>query len=794
VSGRNALLIAVLWFTAGTGLVGAARAQPDTHRPGAAELFAALAAPDREARVERLRVVRRMLANTGDAHAVEAARAQVDTLLLAEANAPEQPPALVMATLAERIDTAVAALERSAATPPASVPAAPDGALMLGLAAAQALLLGLGLAVLARRLGRAIAACVARLDALAPVMAALPARVTVAEAETVGMREAEAAVLARFEVAVSQIHAELGQSAAANGASALALTRAAGLAEQIERVANALPALMGEAAGTLETSCAPALVALTARLDAAVAGAEAALTGSPNEDAVRDTLDQAAALGDTLRELSAGFTASLTQLQEDGARHQAVRDGDADRLAQAWARLDQAATRQAGLVAALTALPETVTAAAATAATAAFEGIAPQVTAALAPLAQLPGAVSAIANSAQALDDGIGRLHAGQTDQSAALTAAMAEHQAALGRALQQAGADGAALAARLDGSYAGVLTALQTQQAGAADAAAQLEAAVLASVERIGARADAALSLLTPEAGLLSATGARVAEAAQALQDAAAHVAIGSAAIQAASPALGDVTEALRDAVAILRAHAARAEMPPPDGASVAPDWLPGLRAELMDGMTAVRVLLEHSPAPSPTMLLAQGSFSEDLRLAVDSVRDAAARLGAAVPADIPSPAWLAGLRAELLDGMTAVRMALAEPPRVAADPGRLGALTAAIAGVTDAVARVAAKAEAHEASLAAVIEAARDAAEAARAPAVQAGPARLEHVARECTLAFAEAEALARAALAGQRAALPPDLPVRLPALLHGIEGSIGRLRGCATALALASDTRAA
>jgi hypothetical protein len=117
------------------------------------------------------------------------------------------------------------------------------------------------------------------------------------------------------------------------------------------------------------------------------------------------------------------------------------------------------------------------------------------------------------------------------------------------------------------------------------------------------------------------------------------------------------------------------------------------------------------------------------------------------------------------------------------------------AVAQVSAAAARLTERAQAHDAAAARVARAALEVA-AAAAPggaAADAGTptlARLSGLAAETEALLASAGTMAAAALGGEPGGLPPDVVADAPALLAAIELSIQRLRGTATALAMASD----
>ena len=137
---------------------------------------------------------------------------------------------------------------------------------------------------------------------------------------------------------------------------------------------------------------------------------------------------------------------------------------------------------------------------------------------------------------------------------------------------------------------------------------------------------------------------------------------------------------------------------------------------------------------------------------------------------------------------------VAAATPANDGAAAHRQAAFEGAIAHIQTAAARVLAGAGAQELASARVAEAAREVAACFQAPTIQAPSlislARLNGLAAETDILHAQADLLATAALRGHGRDLPQSLPHETPALLAAIEASIQKLRGTATALALASD----
>jgi len=250
-----------------------ARAQPVT-APRAAELFAALAAPDQAATTAQLRRAHDLLADGADANAIASARAQLELILARQAANPAPVPAVVMAALANRIDGALARLDHAADVgEDVPSPAAPWALSAIAtLAVLQTVAILLGLALLARRLrGAARApAVLARLDQLAPRLDAV-----LAHAATVPQDSAKQASLAidRLEAASARAQQDLHSAATA---AIQRLGPAEAQLAQIDRIAHALPALMGEAVGAVEGRGLPPLTEAMTRLEAELRDAAAA--------------------------------------------------------------------------------------------------------------------------------------------------------------------------------------------------------------------------------------------------------------------------------------------------------------------------------------------------------------------------------------------------------------------------------------------------------------------------------------------------------------------------------------
>jgi len=890
---RRAVLLVAL-------LAPAAVAQSSRPAPGANELFAALAAPDHDARTERLRAIRGLLAEPGDARAVTVARAQLDGLLAAEAGAAaEQPPAIVMAALAGRIDGAISRLEKAAASggeesETGSLPAYAWPALC-GLAAVQTLGLLLGLAFMARRLRGAgrTQAVLTRLDQLSPRLDAVLARATLAEDNTADLRCAVSGALAELDAACRQTRVSIEASVA--GACAR-LNEAGAFIEHTERVASALPALMGEAVDSVQARGLPGLDMVVARLEAVLESVSAAATPAERAALPNPALAQAEALAAVLAEIGTGLAGTVAELRAAQAAQSAGLGAPVAALDQLTARLEQAQADQAAAASAsaeamrarldealggdvMAAIPAAVEALgaqlapielAAREAGALLAGIDGRVSAALGDVPGLAGRLEAACASLNA--SGVASARA-QVAQLAAIEDGLTRQAALVGAALERNAREAAGLAARVEGGLADAAGA-QSRQAEALECAItrhhEGSAAVMAAV---AARADAALAVLAPEAGVLSATAQVLVSESAALRDAACRLETAASLPPAPDlPAwaaswqdgMGGMLAGLRDELAALRAvpqalsapleaiaaraDAALAVLAPEAGLlnalghrlaaeggglreaagrieaaalrpqeSAMPVWGAALREEMRDIGGGLRAEIVAWRQAAPAQDLAPARLTA-LSAAIDGVAAAADRIAAGAraqesglqrltqaadllqlaalrPQDTAASNWTAGLRAEVRDMAAGLRADLAElrqaAPAASAEPARMAALTAAIGGVVEAIGRVAARADAQEASLERMMAAAEAVQLAARAP---AGPARLEHVAQECERAFGDIEAMAQAAMQGGAAQLPRDLPARLPELLRMIDLSINRLRGCATALALASDLRAA
>jgi hypothetical protein len=288
---------------------------------GATDLFAALTGTDRSAEIDALRTIRRALANADDPRSRDSARDQVESLLAQEERRqPDIPPALVLSSLATRIDSAVAALEQARGAPaePKDEPsgaaaaarfilarwqlAACVAAALLALAAGAGA--GLAAALLARRgaeetlasCGEALAAATARLDAASASVRAAQGSVAPALAEAEDAARDSALAVARLSAATLDAEMRLRDCLDAVD---MRHGKAAALAAECERLARSVPEVFAGAIDMVEARGLPAIDAVAQRLQAVaepLAASGAALPAALQElNASAARLDAAAA-------------------------------------------------------------------------------------------------------------------------------------------------------------------------------------------------------------------------------------------------------------------------------------------------------------------------------------------------------------------------------------------------------------------------------------------------------------------------------------------------------------------
>lgn len=809
-----------------------AQAQPAQHPAvGANDLFAALAAPDHEQLVEHLRAIKAMLADGADPRAVNAARGQLDALLnTPSAAAAEQPPAIVMSALAARIDGAIGRLERAGLNPQANDPdQSGPGSLAWGLLCALAV--GEALLLLACMLGlrhslagtARVPAMLARLDELAPRIGAVLARPS---AEQQASREAEAAFLAML----AELRETAGQTqnvlrhAAEHGEAELA--RAETLLGQAERVANALPALMGEAVSSLEARGLPALEAAAARCEEL---AQARLPAEPAEPAWLTLAQQRqeAFVEAQLAPLAASLEALLAS--SEGEPAPSLPPALSEGLADLEAHIIAAQTASEARV--LAALAPTKLLAGVETLPSAVAGLAGM----LAPIELAAREASALLES---IDARVGNSLAGLPQAASALSRAVqtlrsegAEERLMLTDMLEQ---QRGAVEARFD-ALAGQLTACTEQTAQAAALPGQMIEALPATLSTTLAQAlapceqriAASLSRLAPEiaphlaeaigaqlsalglAGLSQSLAAQFCALDCAVEGASARMEAGladfTASQQRQSAALMQWQQlhgrSLSTALEQLAARADAALSSLPVEAELICRMLTGLTQEsaaLRAGQEAGLAMVHTSlagfleqAAPLLVASTAQSDWQEAMIHRLDAQTRELAGLPMALACGPAIERAAVDLGGQMAGGFAGLRAELAATLHAVPAPGAERVL-AALGRLTEAMMRLAGRTEQQERGLTRLIEASEE----LRASLQARGPAApdLAEIPDICRRIALSCEGLAEAALRGDRSRLPANLPTQLPMLLAGIDASIHRLRGCATALALASDLQAA
>lgn len=283
---------------------------------------------------------------------------------------------------------------------------------------------------------------------------------------------------------------------------------------------------------------------------------------------------------------------------------------------------------------------------------------------------------------------------------------------------------------------------------------------ALASLLEALTARADACLSALPAEAAALAAIAAQMRGDAAALGAAAEQVAEGAASTQdRMPPELAQIVIALQAACRRLEEDLA---------------GLGGTGAALREDAAMLAGQSHRSQAETHAAQAALAAMARESRAALHEASELLARAGAAIPAAASAP-----------------------------NPALIN-LETAIGKVQDAAARLQAGAEAQEAASTRATLAASEVARLVASPSFGAPSvtakgarpepgttlARLTGLATEAECLQDAAETYAAAALRGEAVQLPPELVSQTPIMLAAIEASIHRLRGTATALALASD----
>ncbi len=752
---RCAALLFSLWAAS------IAQAQADPVPPADA-----LAAQAPEAGKAALRKLRDTLAFDGDPRAIVDARVQIDALL-AKPDVPSDTASQALHSLAGRVDAALAALAAAQRLPMATAtpsPALPWWRGTGGSLAPVALLAGLS--------------CVAGVVAVGLQM-------------LVGRRLLAAGATAQ---AAMQAAGKLFESAARR------FMQAQDEAGAINDSTLASASQAGQAASRLTGAARDTEARLRASLDDVEGGLR--MTIDRAESRLRDTLDVTARRwGATLEEAETRLRACLDQAE--------ARLHGADVLAhdlktaaeELPALLEQAAQSvQSAAGAGLSAIEEAsgalrdntqaVTAQLAAEASALPTLIADAILAVAA--RGLPAIEAATADLTSRAQD-VSVAAAAIVAVNAGLAATQARAGAAATRLESLAENSGAAQAAELANIAAATLA--NTDRAtlcldGLQDTMRSIDAALIDArtaraddaagaallLEALSARADAALGLLPVHVDALAATAAQMRD--EAVEG---HRMLETA-LRTELPA---ATQALLSAGAALTAQsvalAGEAEARRLDSA--------GAQAQLDSQASSI-----WSASAASSAAMQDGAAQ--LR---DCALTAAARMEIADTAAQAQLDRLAGLLDDHETRLSQCRMAdavtAAQPAQDDQHAKRQAALEGAIAHIQSAAARVLAAASAQEQASARVAEAALQVTACLVAAPAAAPPlmslARLNGLAAEADILHAQADLLATTALRGDGRDLPASLPQDTPALLAAIEASIQRLRGTATALALASDT---
>jgi hypothetical protein len=875
------------------------------------------AAADQPAQIEQLQALRRTLSNAPDPNVFAAARTQLDTILAAQAHRvaePAVPPAL--ATIVTRIDSAITRLEQASAhravPTPINEPAIETADNLTQIAsplatvgiAATSLILLLALLLGQRRQNNRLTGVI---TGLAQVNTRIGAAATDtgrtlaasdAERETASAIGMEATLaVARLNNAILDAQTQLQRCC---DDVATSQDKSSALANQCERLTQALPNLLAAAIDTMQVRGLASIDAVGTRLRESAGRIESVTS------ALRDSADgviKAGAAQLAASESAEGSAAALANHVERLAgaitaverRSQATADVVADQLTAGAFSIDAAvAGLQDGVIRltefeSLSGRLRDTTEAIETATASLHAGLesladagATQAAAAAALRADTTLLADAVRQPTAVLGEAVARgealshvwpeITASLASAAAALrreaqdgAKTLADGGAAINRltaaanvAIDQATAsvtqlnDVAAAQARLQGCLPACISSLQTT----ADAVRQ-EGETLADLLRAHTTANADLPNLTmmlnqcatraeaaftngiagldaatarldtenqEDALLIAALAARAEAAIAALPTQAAEIAAAAAALRADAATLSEavgglniaepppadaVVTALTGPTAVLESVSNRLEH--------AVAGLNGANGTLREGAAAIRqeasrASAEAQAAGALLARLAEDAATHIAAIAVAAPRDATQTTG--VLSDVA--AALASHTARLGDLLTSGQeanarvatlaetaathiAALAASPAPAAELARL---EAAVAHVTAAAATLAQRAEAQDQAAARVAQAAHDVAAAAASatppakhhepPAADVVPTltRLAMLAGEAETLLATATSLAERASRGEANSLPGDMLADIPALLATIDIGVQRLRGTATAFALAGD----
>jgi hypothetical protein len=631
---------------------------------GASDLFAALTAPDRNAEIDALRAIRRDLTSADDPRQRDAARDQLDALLeLEERRRPDVPAALVMSSLAARIDNAIAGLEQTAhgAPPAASAgwtdflppwPPLAAAALVAGVIAVGAAL-GAGMAAslvgrrrLARALVEAQGACIAaaaRLDATADqTVQAGAAADAIVDAAAAAARDA---TLAAARLAGATIDAEIRLRDCLDAVD-LRQANAGELAAECQAMTRNLPALLAGAVEMVESRSLPAVEAAVLQLQgcaadvasgaaALQAGVETIQAAASGQDNLASIVARAEELVAVLPNIAASLSATAADLRQAPQEAEAQDNPQADTLTAAIARAENFVAL----------LPEVTTGLAAAAAQLRRDAQAQaQVLAeAGASVAQAGQAACAAGTRAEACMESL-------RDQAAE----HANTDAALRDAAQQLREEASALAgmARVQSESGQAISNAGAALQAAADAAAAQDGARDVAWQTLAAQTDAALSALPLEtarlisAAVLPAGLTALTETAARLRtegaSAAASAASAACAAREASTDVKLALAALPEAADALAGLAAKAGAELSTAAGLVGEAASSLAEESAQREASLAMLAVRTDAALGALPLEAGQLAAAgaaLRIDADAVRDAAGVL--IETARAPSAAW---------------------------------------------------------------------------------------------------------------------------------------------------------
>jgi hypothetical protein len=574
------------------------------------------------------------------------------------------------------------------------------------------------------------------------------------------------------------------------------LTRAAAeaLPEQLAAAAGAVQAQLENQTGAVSALLGERLVSAAEALDARLA------TGADRMEARLQA--QAASVGETLAGqiataaesigarfagraelLQAGLEQAALAVTNAAASLPAIRDG----LGAVAAQLASEASAQ--IAAHREAAPSQ---AAETASTAMLEGLAQNLVALTSQLqTTLDSAEALRAQAAEHAESA----QADTSDQVATLFEVLAARAEACLSALPSEAAALAATAAQLRGDAAELAASAMRMDT---DAATQNQlpaqtGVVLGALQSVCQRLEEALAGFGATGMALNDGVARIGRETQRLQDGSEFA---QATLAASSAALQDAGAMLIQTVArVQAAEPTHATDPAMRDMQVQLADLTGRLGLLLEELGEKAAHLSQSPAAGPALqplldtLSAQADGLATLLGQSDTLHAQSERLAAVLDRN-------EHLSQRLAEAAHAVAAAAEKPPHlpdsVAPAPPDLTSLQAATETVQRAAARLLESVHAQDAALARAHQAAAEVARLAPAAADGTALAGLNGLASLAESLQGEAETLAACVLRGDTVRVPPELIAQTPIMLAAIETSIHRLRGTATALALASDGR--